>query len=68
MTKAASQLLATFATLDPREQHEVLTTLLRRTGGPPELPLSDDDLVAVADDLFQMLDAEEADGEAPGPG
>jgi hypothetical protein len=62
MTEIATQLLATFETLPAAQQHEIVTQLLRRTGGLPESTLTDDDLTAVADDLFLMLDAEEADG------
>ena len=60
MTETATQLLETFDTLPPDEQHQVLTELLRRTGGLPETILSDDQLVRLADDLFQTLDAEES--------
>lgn len=59
MSEIASQLLATFETLPATEQHEIVTQLLRRTSAFPSTPLSDEDLTSVADDLFQMLDAEE---------
>ena len=62
MSETAAQLLATFDSLEPREQHELLTELLRRSGELPDTFLSDDHLVGLADDLFQALDAEEADG------
>ena len=63
MSDAASQLLATFETLPAVEQHEIVTQLLRRTSALPDIPLSEDDLTSVADDLFQMLDAEESNGD-----
>lgn len=62
MSDTATQLLATFETLPATEQHEIVTQLLRRTSAMPDTPLSDEDLTSVADDLFQMLDAEEDNG------
>ncbi|MFO7903761.1 MAG: hypothetical protein ACQESR_01505 [Planctomycetota bacterium] len=62
MSETAAQLLATFDTLEPQEQHELLTELLRRSGALPDTFLTDDHLVGLADDLFQALDAEETDG------
>ena len=63
MSEIASQLLATFDSLPPQEQHELLTAMLRRSGELPDSGLSDDGLVGLADDLFQTLDAEEANSE-----
>lgn len=63
MSEIASQILATFETLPATEQHEIVTQLLRRTSAFPSTPLSDDELTAVADELFQMLDAEENHGD-----
>jgi hypothetical protein len=62
MTETTSKLLATFESLAPKEQHELLVALLRRTGELPDTIVSDDQLVGLADELFQMLDAEESDG------
>lgn len=62
MSETAAQLLATFDSLEPQEQHELLTELLRRSGELPDTFLTDDHLVGLADDLFQALDAEESDG------
>ena len=59
---AAALLLATFDSLEPQEQHELLTELLRRSGELPDTFLTDDNLVGLADNLFQALDAEESDG------
>ena len=63
MSDIALQLIATFESLPASEQHEVVTQLLRRMSILPNTPLSNDDLTAVADDLFQSLDAEEANGD-----
>ena len=62
MSEITSQLLATFDTLPPQEQHELLTAMLRRSKSLPNTMLSDDDLVGLADELFQALDAEEMHG------
>ena len=63
MTDTATQLLATFESLSADEQHVVLTQMLRRVGELPEAPMTDDALTAVADEVFQSLDAEEDDGD-----
>lgn len=60
MTETAALLLATFESLPPQEKHDVLTEMLRRGGELPETSLTDDDLVGLADTLFQSLDAEES--------
>ena len=62
MSETAALLLATFDSLEPQEQHELLTELLRRSGELPDTFLTDDNLVGLADNLFQALDAEESDG------
>jgi hypothetical protein len=63
MTDIASQLLATFESLPAREKHDLLTQMLRRSGALPDIAMTDDELTAVADNLFQSLDAGEADGD-----
>jgi hypothetical protein len=61
MSTAVESILKTFDELPPPEQREVATRILRRTSSL-ELPaLSDDDLNNTADDLFQQLDAAEAE-------
>jgi len=62
MSETASQLLATFDSLPPQEQHDLITAMLRRSDELPETVLSDDALVDLADNLFQALDMEEAHG------
>ena len=64
MSHTATQLLATFDSLPPEEQHEVVTAMLQRCGELPDRCLSDDELVVLADELFQTLDAEESDADA----
>ena len=59
-SKMTSQILESFNGLSLPEQHEVLTELLRRVRELPEGVLTDEDLTGLADDLFQSLDAEEA--------
>lgn len=62
MSETAAQLLATFESLEPQEQHELLAELLRRSGELPDTFLTDNHLAGLADNLFQALDAEESDG------
>ncbi|MFO7904932.1 MAG: hypothetical protein ACQESR_20360 [Planctomycetota bacterium] len=45
------------------EQHELLIAMLRRSGELPDTIVSDDQLVGIAEELFQTLDAEESDDE-----
>ena len=62
MTETAAQLMTTFESLPVKEQHELLTEMLRRSGELPATLLADDHLVELADVLFQALDAEESNG------
>ncbi len=62
MSELGVQILESFDSLPIEEQHEVLTAMLRRTGELPGTLLSDENLVELADELFQTLDAEESDG------
>jgi hypothetical protein len=68
MSEAVTKLLATFEILPEKEQHELLITLLRRNGQLPDTLLSEDELVGIADQLFQTLDAEESNGNGADPG
>ncbi len=63
MSDTATQLLAAFGSLPEQEQHELLVAMLRTSGELPETIVSDDQLVAVADELFKSLDAEEVPGD-----
>lgn len=67
MSDAAAQLLATFESLPEKEQHELLMVMLRRSGELPEKTISDDQLVGIADALFQTLDIEESNGNDADP-
>jgi len=62
MSDTAIQLLATFESLPAKEQHELLIAMLRQSGELPDTNVSDDQLVGIADELFQTLDAEESNG------
>ena len=68
MSDIASQLLATFETLTANEQHELLIAMLRRSSEFPDTIVSDDQLVGLADEIFQTLDAEESNGNDADPG
>jgi len=67
MSDTTTQLLATFESLSAREQHELLITMLQRSGELPDTMVSDDQLVGIADQLFQTLDAEEFNGNEADP-
>jgi hypothetical protein len=56
MSEIATQLLNTFSSLSASEQHEVLLALLRSSGELPAFPLNDDQLVAIAEDVFLSLE------------
>ena len=64
MTDTATQLLAPFESLSADEQHVVLTQMLRCCGELPGVRMSDDALIAVADEVFQSL---QRTGLASGP-
>lgn len=68
MSDTASQMLATFDSLPLREQHALLTAMLRRSGELPDTLLAEEHLVELADELFQALDAEEANDLETRPG
>jgi hypothetical protein len=60
MGNAARRLLEAFEALPAEEQREVQAELLRREIEAPYSPVSDDELVAVADEVFVMYDEEES--------
>ncbi len=64
MSETTSQLLATFDSLPPNEQHELLVALLRKSGELPDTLFSEDALVELADEIFQSLDAGESDDDS----
>jgi hypothetical protein len=59
MTSTAQQLLANFDQLSPLDQEQVAKEILRRTADVPLLPLADEDLVQLAEELFLTLDKAE---------
>jgi hypothetical protein len=63
MTAAAKTVLESFDELPEREKREVASAILRRTLRFDLPPLTDEDLVAQADELFRELDAREAADE-----
>lgn len=63
MTTAASDLLATFNSLSPTEQHEVAAEILRRTADRGDLPAAALDELAA--EVFRSYDAEEAQRGQP---
>lgn len=60
LSDASLELLDRFESLPEREQHELIVALLRRSEVFPDSMLFDDVLTGLADELFQTLDAEEA--------
>lgn len=58
MTATARDLIATFDTLAPEEQHEVAAAILRRTASDEELPEAA--LTEMAAELFRGYVAEES--------
>ena len=63
MAVTAKTILESFDELPEREKREVASAILRRTLRFDLPPLTDDDLVAQADELFRALDAREASDE-----
>ena len=56
MSEIATQLLSTFSSLSASEQHEVLLALLRSSGDLPASTLNEEQLVAIAEDVFLPLE------------
>lgn len=63
MTASAKTLLESFDELPEPEKREVASAILWRTLRFDVPPVTDDDLVAQAEELFRDLDAREASGE-----
>lgn len=64
MSEIATQLLNTFSSLSASEQHEVLLALLCSSGGElPASTMNDDQLVAIAEDVFLSLEGVELHGD-----
>lgn len=63
MSATAETILELFDELPEGQKQEVASAILRRTLRLDLPPLTDDDLVAQADELFRKLDAREAADE-----
>jgi hypothetical protein len=60
MTVSGKKILESFDELPEPEKRDVASAILRRTLRFDIPPLTDEDLVAQADDLFRKLDSREA--------
>ena len=63
MTASAKNILESFDELPETEKREVASAILRRALRLDTPPLTDEDLVAQADNLFRELDIREASDE-----
>ncbi|MGH7774556.1 MAG: hypothetical protein ACREQA_20210 [Candidatus Binatia bacterium] len=63
MTVSGKRILESFDELPETEKREVASAILRRALRFDTPPLTDEDLVAQADDLFRELDTREASDE-----
>jgi hypothetical protein len=63
MTTSPKSVLESFDELPEPEKREVASAILRRALRFDTLPLTDEDLVAQADELFRELDTREASDE-----
>ena len=61
MTQSAEQVIAIFDALPEGEKREVIATLLRKAESWTHEPMSDEELVAAADEVFMGLDEYERD-------
>jgi hypothetical protein len=59
MSRNAQAVLTAFDELPPAAREEVVSELLRRVAQSEHAPLSDDELVAAADQVFVDLDRRE---------
>jgi hypothetical protein len=64
MSARLRKFLESFDELDNSEQRQAASVILQRTVAMDSPPLTDDDLVSMAEELFLRLDAEEAADEA----
>jgi hypothetical protein len=68
MSPTAREILDSFEKLPDREQREVAVVILHRVIDVAYPPLQDDELVALADQLFVALDSEEEAAEQSSKG
>jgi hypothetical protein len=59
MTSQVQNFLSHFKALPVEDQRELATEILRRSANLETVPLSDDQLTAMADELFLKFDHEE---------
>lgn len=64
MTTAVRKILASFDRLKPTEKRDAAAEILRRAKAIDYPPLEDEDLAAIASELFLTLDREESDARA----
>ena len=60
MTAQVQKILHSFERLDDEDKRELVSELLRRSAAIETLPLSDEQLVNIAEELFLQLDRDEA--------
>lgn len=60
MTQPAEKIIESFDALTDAEKREVLALLLRKAATLEQAPLTDDELLASADQVFLELDRNEA--------
>lgn len=65
MTRSVQELLKTFDQLPEPEKREATTEILRRVRRYDSEPLSDDELILSAEELFLSLDQREIIDERP---
>ena len=68
MTKAVQGVLASYEALPESDRREVLAELLRRSLREPYASPAEDELLLIADEVFQSLDRREASGERAASG
>jgi hypothetical protein len=68
MTLSAQQIIDSFERLPESEKQKVAYEILRRSIHLEIPPLTDDELVAAAENLFLALDAREAENGSSEPG
>ncbi len=64
MSVSIVELMAMLHSLGPEERRDTVVKLLRERGGSSDTPVSDDQLVALADQLCEALDLEDSENDA----
>ena len=63
MTSTVEEILRSFEALPEADKHRLVVELLRWSAKTPRPPLTDDELVATADEIFLGYDREERQRE-----